>query len=262
MEKPVYQHLSTRTFEAGIEYYEAASAPLEFCLHGEALDGWRQNDTRRMIERLKDGPIPAFSLHGPIFGFDPASHDVALRDIARRRVLTCLEIAEILDPEVLVLHSSYNPYFHRFSADYWSEATARFYEAMLKELPGERLRLVLENIYDITPKPLAKVIDELNHPRLGFCFDIGHFNMFKNDADFSMSDYLQHFDGRLFHMHLHDNHGREDLHLPPGSCSIDYRPFLDFVQRQKQCWSVTVEGKTPDDNRQAVQWVREHLELG
>jgi sugar phosphate isomerase/epimerase len=33
---------------------------------------------------------------------------------------------------------------------------------------------------------------------------------------------IRRFPERLYHVHLHDNDGRSDLHLPPGAGNIDW----------------------------------------
>jgi len=60
------------------------------------------------------------------------------------------------------------------------------------------------------------------NPGLGFHLDIGHFNLNgRNPGDFAEA-----FSKRLTHVHLHDNDGNRDLHLPMGAGKIDWNAFI------------------------------------
>ncbi len=259
MSKPIYRHCSLRFFDRDWEHHRAAQAPLELVLHGDELDAWRTNGALEAIRRLKADYNPPLSLHGPVFGFDPASHDKGLAALTEKRALLALEAAEEMQAEVIVFHSSFNYLAYGFERDYWRETSSAFYLRLLEQLPPER-RIVVENIHEVEPTPLASLVHGIDDARLGHCFDVGHFNMFCKTVD--MADWLAAFAGRLGHIHLHDNQGREDLHHPPGTGTIDYTPLLKVLKTAPEPWSVTVECKNTADNDQAVAWTTEYLPLG
>ncbi|RJO66535.1 MAG: sugar phosphate isomerase/epimerase [Myxococcales bacterium] len=256
MPKPVYCHLKTSTFDADYAAYERAGAPLELCIYGEELDQWKTNGVADKLARLKRGYDPPTTLHGPVYGWDPASKDGAIRELAWRRLKADFEIAALIDPETIVFHSSYNHYQYGFIQDYWIETTADFYRRALAELPG-KARLAIENIYDTDPEPLCKMIAAVDDPRLGHCFDIGHFTMFQKN--YAADRWLAAFAGKLYHLHVHDNRGREDLHLPPGQGSIDYRPLIAVLEKTAHPFSATIEGLSPEANFAGVDYVRRHF---
>lgn len=57
---------------------------------------------------------------------------------------------------------------------------------------------------------------------LGLHVDIGHANLHGREP----SDMIRRFGERIEHVHLHDNDGIRDLHLPPGCGSIDWKRTL------------------------------------
>ncbi len=63
--------------------------------------------------------------------------------------------------------------------------------------------------------------------KLGFHADIGHLNLLGRKP----LDYLQFFRARLEHIHLHDNDGHRDLHLPLGAGNIDWRELLAYLKK-------------------------------
>ena len=98
-----------------------------------------------------------------------------------------------------------------------------------------------------------------NHESLGFCFDMGHFNLFGQTR--TLPDYLSYFKGLIGHVHIHDNNGKADQHLPPGLGTIDFDPLIEFLKTEHQPWSLTVEGKTFDHNEEATNFVRSNFPL-
>jgi sugar phosphate isomerase/epimerase len=66
------------------------------------------------------------------------------------------------------------------------------------------------------PEHLEAILDAL--PDLLCHLDLGHCNLHGR----SPAAMIRRFAARLHHIHLHDNDGRSDLHLPPGTGNIDW----------------------------------------
>ena len=82
---------------------------------------------------------------------------------------------------------------------------------------------------------------ELN-PEIDFHADLGHLNLHGKDP----AACIVEFKDRLSHVHLHDNNGRADLHLPMGAGTIRW----DHVIRTlKSCYdgTITLEVFSPDN---------------
>ncbi len=73
-------------------------------------------------------------------------------------------------------------------------------------------------------KNIRKILD-LN-PLVGFHADIGHLNLYGRNP----VDYLTAFKDRLMHIHLHDNDGQRDLHLPMGTGIIDWDALIKTLK--------------------------------
>ncbi len=61
---------------------------------------------------------------------------------------------------------------------------------------------------------------------LAFHADIGHCNLHNRKP----IEYIKHFKNKLEHIHLHDNNGWADLHLPMGTGNIDWDPLIKFLK--------------------------------
>lgn len=89
-----------------------------------------------------------------------------------------------------------------------------------------RIRLALEN--SVFPGHVHHVLDRLENPYLGFCFDSGHENAFSPDAR-----YLERHGDRLYAMHLHDNYGTQDEHNIPFDGTVDWKKKMDLIRKTK-----------------------------
>jgi len=61
---------------------------------------------------------------------------------------------------------------------------------------------------------------------LYFHADIGHLNVFGRDP----VEYLNRYKDKLLHVHLHDNNGIDDLHLPLGAGNIDWDHLINTLK--------------------------------
>jgi sugar phosphate isomerase/epimerase len=193
------------------------------------------------------------AIHGPVHGFDPASRDKQIVGLAWRRCMSVLDVATILDPDVIVFHSSFNPCTYGGDEERWRDRTVRFWELVLDHLPNCRIRVVLENIHDVEPGPLASVINAVDHPRFGLCLDVGHYNVFSRNT--AIEDYVRPFAGKLMHVHMHDNDGERDRHFVPGKGQIRFAPIIAELMSNPAPWTLTVECLNIADNAAAAAWV-------
>lgn len=194
---------------------------------------WRDPDAcARLRRRLADEGLRAGSVHLPFYPSVPelVEHgakwslidaDPARRAEARAGAAAGLEAAAALGAREAVLHLGWQ-------RDAWGEEEAgRAREEVATLLPVARacgVRLCLENIISSGTRAAALValLDELDPDgEAGICLDLGHAHV-----DGGVVDELRAAGARLCHLHLHDNDGVEDRHLPPGAGSIPWPEVL------------------------------------
>jgi sugar phosphate isomerase/epimerase len=111
------------------------------------------------------------------------------------------------------------------------------------------LTLALENLAPVYPGPprlshhpelVAGLVDRLDSPAFGMCFDAGHANIV-GDGPTLLEPLLE----RVVLFHLHDNHGARrdfpgvagvdplklDLHLPPGRGTVPWSRLAPLLER-------------------------------
>lgn len=84
--------------------------------------------------------------------------------------------------------------------------------------------LALEN--SVYADHVRFLLDSIDSPHLGFCWDSGHENAFTPGER-----YLAAYADRLFAMHLHDNDGVHDLHALPMTGTIDWKDAMNMLAK-------------------------------
>jgi sugar phosphate isomerase/epimerase len=110
------------------------------------------------------------------------------------------------------------------------EAIAKQVES-LKELVDRAARYNLSIMYEPVPdqrdsiKAMQTILDYV--PGLKLHIDIGHANLYGKKP----ADYITALHERLVHIHLHDNKGVDDQHLPMGCGSINWEQTIAALKK-------------------------------
>ncbi len=87
---------------------------------------------------------------------------------------------------------------------------------VLDECERLSLPLAIENLDN--KELFVSIFDKIQHPKLQFCFDSGHNNIFNKDFD-----YLSLYKDKLITLHLHDNDGTWDQHTLNSLGNINWQ---------------------------------------
>ena len=160
------------------------------------------------------------TIHGPFYDLSPGAVDPAFRALTAERMRLALERAALFSPQSVIFHPGYDPL--RFAAHRraWLKNSLRTWRQILPQaadIPGAWI--LIENIFERDPYTLAELLGSLPSPPFGFCFDTGHFQVF---SDVPLVEWLDALGPYLREVHLHDNHGVTDEHLPPGEGIFDF----------------------------------------
>ncbi|HSR12260.1 MAG TPA: sugar phosphate isomerase/epimerase family protein [Thermodesulfobacteriota bacterium] len=118
------------------------------------------------------------------------------------------------------------------------------------------IQILLENM-DRTFNTVEQIAEALTRfPGLGFHLDVGHANL--NTDRNRTEEFLKAFHRRLHHVHLSDNFGKgDDLHLPLGAGSIDWKRMIALLKRHGYDGTITLEVFSAD--RRYLLFSREKL---
>jgi sugar phosphate isomerase/epimerase len=172
-------------------------------------------------------------VHGPIWELYTASIYPEVRCLGVERIKQAVDFAVQIDAVHMTLHPGPSrwpgvwPQLQEQALDaqrrsfveidaYASRAGIRL--GIENMLPGERC---LRGYDD-----LSEVFTILDHvPSIGVTLDVGHLLI----ANVEPVGIIHRLDDRLSHLHVHDNHGREDEHLAVGEGDIEWQPVLQAL---------------------------------
>ena len=130
------------------------------------------------------------------------------------------------------------------------------YKRVLLKLSGEMLgengRLFDHGIIDHVAKVLVEIAQRVDDPRLGLCLDIGHANC--ETSKEKPLDWIGPMAPYLKHLHLHDNCGGRDLHLPLGQGNIPVESIIERVTELCPDATFTIENMNAAPS---VRWLAE-----
>lgn len=183
------------------------------------------------------------TVHAPFMDLNPGALDPLVRDVTLARYRQTLDAAALLGAHLVVFHPGYDRWRYAGQSRLWIDQSLKFWPPLLQHAEQVQIRMSLENIFEEDPQSLATLVAEIDSDWLGHCFDTGHWNLFGQKA---LPDWLTALGPRLFHLHLHDNLGDRDAHLPIGEGNIDFPLLFDWLSSQPFFPSMTLEAHTPE----------------
>jgi sugar phosphate isomerase/epimerase len=181
------------------------------------------------------------SLHAPFAAFNPGSSKNRHQKKAQAIAELSLDVAEILGACRIVFHPGLTMNPAAKEQTLWLQNSLNFWPAHIARAGEIGTQICIENIFESTPEPLLQLCQGLEAPAFGHCFDVGHWNMF---ATGSLEDWFAKLGQHIRHLHLHDNHGRLDEHLPVGRGKIDFTALFSLVDKLGSPPSMTLEAHT------------------
>ncbi len=178
------------------------------------------------------------TFHGPFMDLRPGAIDPKVRHVSVERFRQVLEIAAGFRPRAIVFHPSYDEKYYVSSGRKWLENSIDTWTQLIPLIEEFETRIALENVYEADAGYLGLLLDELPRERFGFCFDTGHFNVF---AASSLESWIDRLGSRLVEIHLHDNQGTLDEHLPVGEGTFPFARFFSILRERNLTPILTVE---------------------
>ena len=156
------------------------------------------------------------AVHGAFIDVNPASGDEGIRRYSRRRCIESCRLAQKLGVEHIVFHSSCASFLRGSYLDNWAARCASFYEE-LSERFG--INIWIENSQDVDAVPIRKLMERISVPGIGVCLDLGHVNY----SRMPMEEWFETLGEWVGYLHLSDNMGMFDDHLPLGEGTVDWK---------------------------------------
>lgn len=190
-------------------------------------------------QAVRDQFRGALAVHGPFIGMEYAHVDYLIRDVVQRRMDMTFDVALKLKADRVILHAGYKRETDLFQLqDSWLKQSVDFWQHEIRRWAKSGIEIVLENETEQSPDILVRLVNEVNHPALGLCLDVGHQHVF---SDLGAPEWVRRMGTRLFHVHLHDNDRSGDKHWPLGRGTVDFEPFYAALQQQVPQATISLE---------------------
>ncbi len=166
----------------------------------------------------------------------------SLREAAIKEVIRYFEVFNKLGVEFITVHAHWPGIV--FSQKEGVEFQIESLGELVKEAGKYNLKLMYEPIDTLNDsiENISVILEEI--PELFFHLDIGHANLFNRKPE----EFIEKFHPKLKHVHLHDNFGNADSHLPIGRGIIDWERVLKILKKYYD-GTITLEifSKNKDD---------------
>jgi sugar phosphate isomerase/epimerase len=181
------------------------------------------------------------TVHGPFWDLSSGSIDHRIREVTQSRYGSLLDLVEQIRPERIVCHTGFDPRHHRGHCRAWIDNSLSIWEPFVQRAETLRIPVVLENVWEEDPVLHLELFEEIKSPWLGFCLDTGHQHSFSKTA---LDKWLDAMWPHLLEVHIHDNDGASDSHLPVGYGTIDFDYLFNFLGKKGISPVLTLEPHT------------------
>jgi len=215
--------------------------------------GLGPDDRRRLRARLAEANLGC-TVHVPIYGVNLASPIPSLAAASLGEVVGAVDLARDLGASLVVLHPGHvDPDYLPLDGER-DLAVRRFTWALEVVLArAGDLPVAVENKqrsrgWDMVHTPDEHRVFLDRFPTLRACLDVGHLHTAGGDV----RAYVRALGDRLAHVHLHDNRGDRDDHLPLGQGGVDWRGALEALEGAGYRGLVVLEIPDPQALRDSV----------
>ncbi|HAR64210.1 MAG: hypothetical protein DKM50_09540 [Candidatus Margulisiibacteriota bacterium] len=207
------------------------------------LDYHNKEAVKQAKAKMAELGIEPYSFHAP-FGadIDITSLDEKVRDNSYQELLNAADAAVLIGVRYLVIHPGPEKPHNPSDQDHMQrlENAGKVLNKVASFCKDHKIDLVLENVLPHlifgNMRDMLWILGSINTTNVGTCMDTGHAAL---SGDIDIITYK--ISGYLRYIHAHDNKGKYDDHLPPGSGTIDWHKLLLSLTRTAFRGSIILE---------------------
>jgi sugar phosphate isomerase/epimerase len=254
MDDNLYIHIPFELLLEKFELVERAAINVEILFSGDALDSLQDRDLDRVKDWLNKNKLLC-TIHAPFRDMSPGGADARVRQVTLERYLHVIRIAKELQPRCVVFHPGYDDMHDDESEKArWLTNCLKTWEVILAH--AGNLTFGVENIFQTNPETVLTLLQALNTPQVGHCFDTGHFHLF---AKCSLEEWFDKLGAYIKEVHLHDNHGERDEHLAIGEGQIDFDHIFTLLTKRHIKPELVLEAHTEEQALLTIKRMRQRL---
>ncbi len=180
----------------------------------------------------------------------PCNDGVWVDGITEDDKLKYIERAIVACSKLGIPQMVYHPLLFSTNPD-WENVNREFFNPIIELSHKYNIGVAVENLFAFHDCPLSKpdclieFVDSFNDPLVGICWDTGHGNFIKGDKNLERytDQYamLTKIGKRLRALHIHDNYGMADEHMPPFDGNINWKDVMRALYDIDYKYSFTYE---------------------
>ncbi len=192
-------------------------------------------------EVLRENGIAIRSIHAP-FGSNCnlSNPDAEERDKAIQEIRDLLYKAAAADVEMIIIHPGVGNVSEPGEQNSLNLLAYDSVSQLIDAAEESGVAMALENMLPAHPgceiRHILEIVDEINSPALGICFDSGHAHVCGN-----MQECMEAFGERMINIHMQDNDGTRDMHLQPPYGTTDWPTFVETLAKINYDRPITIE---------------------
>ena len=190
------------------------------------------------------------TFHAPFMDLRPGAIDPKIRQATKDRLQQVFDLVPFFRPVTVVCHPSFDEKYYVSTRQAWMENSIETWSHFLKLAEDMETVITLENVYEMEPSPLLKLLGVFASSRLRFCFDTGHFNVFSRAP---LATWIEQMGPYLAQLHVHDNAGAADDHAPVGKGNFPFPAFFAGLREAGIFPLITLEPHSLDDLWKSLQ---------
>lgn len=168
------------------------------------------------------------TIHAPIFDLNPGSLDPVVRKHTRRCWEKAIGVAGALGARQINFHTGYLPLLPDSTFPGWLALSLEAWERLVGLAADAGMILLLENMFEPTPRILLDVRSQLEPRYVGFTIDVAHTHIY---GSVSPETWWRDLGDAIHEVHLHDTDTFSDDHLPIGEGALDWPQVFERIYR-------------------------------
>ena len=194
------------------------------------------------------------TLHGAFLDVTIHSDDPDIYEISKKRVYQSMDIARELGAKAVIFHTNFIANFHsKYYQDKWVERNRAFWRQVLAEYPS--LSIYMENMFDESPDMLQRLAIAMEEEeRFGVCLDFAHAYISRT----SMDEWIDKLGRYTKHIHINDNDGISDMHLPIGKGRFPWERYTEYIAKFSKEVSVLIEVRCLQDVKDSIVYMEKN----
>ena len=194
------------------------------------------------------------TLHGAFLDVTVHSADAEIRAVSDKRIRQSMEIAKRLGVCAVIFHTNLIANFKTKSYIVgWVSKNAAYWRMLSTEYPD--ITIYIENMFDSDPIPMKSLMEALSDvPGVRACFDFAHAAVFGEDVQ-AWADALLPYTA---HVHVNDNDGIADLHLPIGDGVLNFELLDRALSRSDIQPGILIETSGAETQKKSIQYLKQN----